>query len=59
MTLECVERWVHVLSSLVFSLCCVTGYFVDVAFPGVCVLSDVDPAAFYVCPVCWCYVIAD
>ena len=42
-----------------FCLCCVAGCFVDVAFPGVCVLSDVDPAAFYVCPVCWYYVTAD
>ena len=59
LTLECIEWLVHVLSSMVFCLCCVAGCFVDVAFPCVCILSDVEPAAFYVCPVCWCYATAD
>ena len=48
-----------VLSSLVFYLCAVAGCFVNVSFPCICVVFDVDPAAFYVCPVCWCYVTAD
>ena len=34
-----------------FCLCAVPGCYVDVAFPCVGVLSDVDPAGFYVCPV--------
>ena len=59
LTLSCIGWLVYPLSSLVFCLCVVARCFVNVAFPFVCVLSGVDPAAFYVCKVCRCCATAD